>query len=122
MLKIYYVFFLLSLGVSVGHISRILGLCTKSIYKNRQILNFGNIKNLLVLKSRGRTSKLSYIEQDIINEININNYHSLQQIVDMIFEKFKIKTSLSAVGRLLKKHDIKRYKAGSIPAKADPEK
>jgi hypothetical protein len=40
----------------------------------------------------------------------------------MVFEKFKIKTSLSAVGRLLKKYDIKRFKSGSIPAKADTEK
>ena len=40
----------------------------------------------------------------------------------MIFEKFKIKSSLSAVWRFLKKHEIKRFKSGSIPAKADTEK
>jgi transposase len=40
----------------------------------------------------------------------------------MVEAKFGIKTSTSAIQRLLKKNGIKRLKSGSLPAKADPVK
>jgi hypothetical protein len=40
----------------------------------------------------------------------------------MILEKYDIKVSLPAVGRLLKKNGIRRLKSGSLPAKADAAK
>jgi transposase len=43
------------------------------------------------------------VEKEIVEEIENNNYHSQQEIADMILEKFSLKVSLSAVGRLLKK-------------------
>ena len=39
----------------------------------------------------------------LIEELSNNNYHSHQQIADMIQEKYGIKVSLPAIGRLLKK-------------------
>ena len=49
-------------------------------------------------------------------------YFSRQQIADMIWDKFRIRIKLSAVGAYLKKWGYKRLKSGSLPAKADPEK
>jgi hypothetical protein len=40
----------------------------------------------------------------------------------MIYEKFGIKVSLLTVLRLLKKHNFKLLKSGSLPAKAEPKK
>ena len=43
------------------------------------------------------------MEPAIIEEINSNNYHSHQQIADMVLEKYGIKVSLPVISRLLKK-------------------
>ena len=115
-------FILLSVDMPVKYIAIFANLCNKTVYKYKKELSSGNINKFFVVNHRGRKCKLFNIEQDIINEIHTNNYHSLQQIADMIFEKFEIKISSSAVGKFLKKHKIRRLKSGSIPAKADPEK
>jgi hypothetical protein len=44
-----------------------------------------------------------------------------QRELQMIKEKFGVNTSISAVGRFLKKHGIKCLKSGSLPAKANPQ-
>jgi transposase len=51
----------------------------------------------------GRKRKLLDLEESIVKEINNNNYHSHQQIADMIHEKYGIRVSLPVIGRLLKK-------------------
>jgi transposase len=60
-------------------------------------------------------------EQQILDELEKNNYHCIKQIIAMIKEKFNINTSQSGVQRFLKKHSLKYLKSGSIPAKANPE-
>ncbi len=63
-----------------------------------------SVSELMEIKSgNGRKSKFSGIEEEIITEIESNNYHTRQEIADMIEEKFHLKVSRSSVGRLLKK-------------------
>ena len=64
----------------------------------------GNIDLLLeVGGGSGRPRKTEDLECAIIEELEKNNYHTRQQIADMIHEKFGVVISVSTVGRLLKK-------------------
>ncbi len=58
---------------------------------------------LLEVKGGGRKRKLVDVEEQIIGELEKGNYHTRQQVADMVWEKFQIKVSLPAIGRLLKK-------------------
>ena len=60
-----------------------------------------DVAKLLSIKSgSGKKSKTFEFEAEILKEIEKNNYHTRQQIADMIKEKFHIQISVSAVGRL----------------------
>ena len=67
------------------------------------MLENGELDKIFHVGGGGRKGKLVDFEESIINEINTNNYHSHQQIADMIHETYGIKVSLPAIGRLLKK-------------------
>jgi len=67
------------------------------------LVDFGEIDNLFKVGGGGRKRKLENVEETIIAEIEKNDYHSHQQIADMIQEKHGIKVSLKSVERLLKK-------------------
>ena len=58
----------------------------------------------MVTKSgNGRKGKTTGIEEQILAELESNNYHTRQEIADMEEEKFHVRISRSSVGRLLKK-------------------
>jgi len=90
-------------GVSNERVTELTGLCDRSVRALKKAVEAGNIESLFVVRGGGRKSKLAYVEGAIIDEINSNNYHSRQQIADMIHEKFGINISLQAIGNLLKK-------------------
>ena len=114
---------LITVGVSNSEITELTGLCDKSVRTLRKSMKEENIEDLLKIKEgSGRKSKTNGIEKQIIEEIEKNNYHTRQQIADMIEEKFNIHDSVYTVGRILKKNGIKRLKCGSLPAKADVTK
>jgi len=95
---------LLVAGTRSADITRLTGLCERSVRDLKNQLVAGNTDSLFETKSgRGRKSKLKDVESQIIEEIESGNYQTLQQIADMIQEKFDIKTSIMAVSRLLKK-------------------
>lgn len=48
-------------------------------------------------------SKFKDVESQIVEEIERGNYQTLQQIADMVQEKFGINASIMAVSRFLKK-------------------
>jgi transposase len=80
------------------------GLCGRSVRSLRKRLEDGDTDGILLVKSGGNVKgKLSDYETVIIEEIETGNYTTRQQIVDMIYEKHGIKTSLSAITNLLKK-------------------
>jgi len=94
---------LIAVGVPNARITELTGLCDKSVRIVKKEVAAGKIDSLFTVGGGGRKNKLQDLESDIIEEIEKNNYHSRQQIVDMISEKYGIKTSISAVSRLLKK-------------------
>ena len=113
---------LIAVGVPNSRITELTGLCDRSIRTLKKDIETGDMDNFFAVNGGGRKSKLQDYEGAIIEEIEKNNYHSRQQIADMILEKYGIKVSLPAIGRLLKKNGIKHLKCGSLPAKADTKK
>ena len=111
---------LIAVGIPNARITDLTGMSDRCIWSLKKALRSGKTENLFVLERRsGRPGKAKDIESAIAEEIEKNNYHTRQQVADMILDKFGISMSVSAVGKLLKKNGIRRLKSGSIPAKAD---
>lgn len=95
---------LLAAGVPVPRVTELTGLCDRSTRGLLKSMREEEVDKLLSIKSgSGKKSKTFGLEAEILKEIEKNNYHTRQQISDMIKEKFHIQVSVSAVGRLLKK-------------------
>ena len=94
---------LLAIGTPNKQIAEITGFCERSVRDLKKRIETEEIESLFVVGGGGRKRKLKDLESAIAEEIEQNNYHSRQQVADMILEKYGIKVSLPAVGRLLKK-------------------
>lgn len=95
---------LLAAGMSVTEIAEMTGLSSRSVQSTGRAIKDGSISSILARrKNSGRKRKTAGVEEQIAAELEQENYHTRQQIADMIREKFQITVSLSAVGRLLKK-------------------
>ena len=91
-------------GARSTEISELTGLSERGVYDLKNQLMSDDVDNLFEIKAgRGRKSKIRGIEPQIVEEIEKGNYQTLQQIADMIQEKFKINISLMSVSRLVKK-------------------
>mgnify|MGYP002624173605 CR=1 FL=1 len=116
---------LLALQLPVAQVMILSGMGQSSAYKLRSRLRAEStveaICNLLVVKGkRGRPQKLSSQQkEDLSKHIEGNNFYTLQHIADYIYEKFKVKLALSTVSRYMQELGFKKYKCGSLPAKAD---
>jgi len=84
-------------------ITELTGMCNRSVRGLKKEIRNGEIEKLLVVGGGGRKAILKDVETAVIEEINKNNYHSKQQIADMIEEKYGLKVSKSTVSNLLKK-------------------
>ena len=94
---------LLGIGISVKRAVELTGLCERSLWSLKKKMQSATMSELLVIKSgSGRKRKTVDIEEQILAEVESNNYHTRQQIVDMVEEKFHVNISRSSVGRLLK--------------------
>lgn len=95
---------LLIAGVPHDRVSELTGACDRSVRDwKKQISNGDTGKLLMIGSGAGRKSKFADIEEQVLEEIEKGNYHTQQQIVDMVQEKFNVKVSLMAVSRLFKK-------------------
>ena len=95
---------LLAAGLSVTEVAEMTGLSSRSVESTGRAIKDGSISSILARKKNsGRKCKTAGVEEQIIAELEQGNYHTRQQIADMIREKFQITVSLPAVGRLLKK-------------------
>ena len=94
---------MIAVGIPEDRVAELLGLCAKSVSALKKGLNDGEIDDVFQIAAGGRKRKLRDVEGSIIEEICNNNYHSHQQIADMIQEKYGIKVSLPVISRLLKK-------------------
>lgn len=90
--------------VHSDEITRLTGLCERSVRNLKNQLVTGDTDGLFDISSgRGRKSKFKDVESQIVEEIEKGNYQTLQQIADMVNDKFGIKVSIMSVSRLLKK-------------------
>jgi len=95
---------LLAIGMPVKNAMTLTDLSERTMWTLKKEMQEKSVSELMEIKSgNGRKSKFSDIEGEIIAEIESNNYHTRQEIADMIEEKFHLKISRSSVGRLLKK-------------------
>ena len=91
-------------GVRNPKITELTGLSERGICDLKNQLISDDVDNLFEIKAgRGRKSKIKDVESQIVDEIEKGNYQTLQQIADMIQEKFEITVSLMSVSRLVKK-------------------
>lgn len=80
------------------------GLSERSLWSLKKNMKEATVAEVMVIKPvNGRKRKTADIESQILDELESNNYHTRQEIVDMINEKFHVCVSRSSVGRLLKK-------------------
>lgn len=95
---------LIAAGVSVSRTAGLTGLSDRSVQSTGRAVRDGSIGDVLAhKKASGRNRKTADVEEQILAELENGNYHTRQQVADMIREKFQITVSLPAVGRLLKK-------------------
>ena len=91
-------------GVRSSRITELTGLSERGVYDLKKQLMSNDLGTLFEIKAgRGRKSKIKDVESQIVDEIEKGNYQTLQQIADMIQDKFEIKVSLMSVSRLVKK-------------------
>ena len=114
---------LIAAGIPVARIEELAGVSEKLVYelrkKMREVENTGDI--LQAKQGSGKESKTANVEDQIIEEIETHNYYTLRQVADMVSEKFGINITQWTAGRLLKKKGLKKFKCGSLPAKANVE-
>lgn len=113
---------LIAAGIEVARITMWTGYCERSVRGLKKDMETKDISELLTISGGGRKSKVDGYEDQIIAELDRGNYHTHKQIANMIYEKFGLVISPSAVGRFLKKNGFRKLKGGSLPAKADPKK
>jgi transposase len=95
---------LLLAGVPHERVSEWTGSCDRSVRQWKKQISTGDTDKLLAFgNSAGRKSKFTDIEAEVLEEIENGNYHTQQQIADMVKEKFNVTVSLMAVSRFLKK-------------------
>ena len=95
---------LLAIGVPVKTAVGLTGLSERSLWTLHKQLSVMDVSEIMMFHyGGGRPAKVSGLEGQILAEIEANNYHTRQEIADMVLEKFHIKMSRTSVGRLLKK-------------------
>jgi len=77
------------------------GLTERSVRLYGKAIREGKTNSLLKLKEvRGRKGKAADVEEQLLAEVEKGNFHTRQQIADMVKEKFHISMSVSAIGKL----------------------
>ena len=95
---------LLVAGAPVTRAALLSGLTERCVRDIGRSVRSGKVDDVLTSrKGSGRRSKTAAVEEEIIAEMSKKDYHTLQEIADMIKEKFRIVLSLPSVSKLLKK-------------------
>lgn len=80
---------LIAAGAPDCRVTGLTGLCNRSVRALRKALREGDPVQLLSIKrGSGRKSRTVDVESQIFEELEKNNYHTRQQVADMIEEKF----------------------------------
>ena len=120
------VFTLFLAGIPRAVISDITGCPRSTAYHYRRIIfslkHPDEIKNHLVMKSgNGRPSKIADLTDQIVSFIEENTFRTLKEIASKIKEKFGVSIHVTNLNIFLKRNGIRRLKAASLPAKANPK-
>ena len=94
---------LICAGLENSRVTELTGYCDRSVRGLRKRIERGDITGLFTVGGGGRKRKTAEFENAILAELEKGNYHTRQQIADMIEEKFHFSISPSAVGKFLKK-------------------
>jgi len=94
---------LIAAGLENSHVTELTGYCDRSVRGLRKSMQEEDLSSLLNIRGGGRKLKAAGLEDEIVAELEKGNYHTHQEVADMILEKFHISMSPSTVGRLLKK-------------------
>lgn len=111
-------------GLGNSRIAELTGTSDRTVRDLRKKVDSGDTDDLFVVRSgkNKKKSKTDGYEQQILDELDRNNYYNTRQIQQMISDKYSITMSLTAIRNFLHKHGYKRLKCGSLPAKANPVK
>jgi len=97
---------LLAVGVPDARVSELTGMSDRSIRDLRKKLRDGVSDDDLFRASGGwRERKTKDVEALIAENIEKNDYHTQQEIADMIYSEHGIKVHRSTVSRMLKKNE-----------------
>jgi hypothetical protein len=81
---------LIAAGISNARITAETGLSDRSIWRAKKAINSGNIDDLFMVgHGSGRNGNAKGFETAIVEELEKNNYHTRQQVADMILEKWR---------------------------------
>ena len=98
---------LIAAGMDNKNINSLTGYGESTIRKLKSDMRKKSLSEILTIRGGGRKAKCASVENEILDEIEKGNYHTRQQIADVIKEKFNIDVTVTAVSRLLKKTDSK---------------
>jgi transposase len=91
-------------GIPNDRVTELAGLCDRSVRELRKKIKEGNAGDgLFHVGGGGCKGKLKDIEGLIIEKIETNNYHTQQEIADMVYNEYGIKVHRTVAGELLKK-------------------
>ena len=109
-------------GMSNKRIALLVGCSTKTVRSLRRDMETKEVCELLTIKKgSGRPPKASAnVAQQIIDIVIKGRFSTLKQIACRVKKSLSLNLSKSAIGRFLKKFNIRKLKCGSLPSKADP--
>ena len=95
---------LIAIDIPNARITELTGQSDRSLWMFKKSIHTGNMEDLFkVGHGGGMAKKAKGFETEIAEELEKNNYHTRQQVADMVLDKFGISMSASAIGKLLKK-------------------
>jgi hypothetical protein len=95
---------LIAVGVPNERVTELTALCDRSVRELRKKITDGKADDdLFHIGGGGCKGKLKAIEELIIEKIENNNYHTQQEIADMVCDEYGIKVHRTVIGKLLKK-------------------
>jgi transposase len=95
---------LIVVGIPNDRVAELTGLCDRSVRELRKKIKDGDADaGLFHVGGGGSKGKLKGIEELIIEKVETGNYHTQQEIADMVYDEYGIKAHRTVVGKLLKK-------------------
>ena len=119
---------LLIAGLSVPEVRRLTEAPASSLRTLARCLESladGSEAESLLIDGRSRSGRRNPLDGDVgemlLEELSRENYFDLSQIRRWLEERLRVRACEQTVSAFLRAHGIRKLKAGSIPAKANPE-